>query len=291
MPDTENQQSLSTTAARVLTTTTKTVPQMQGISSRWLLRILPWVQVSGGTYRVNRRLSYPVGDGRVSFVSTAAAVQVIPGSLRELPLLRDFDDQELLNNLAGRFTQREVAAGEVVVEPGRPAEQWFLIAHGKANKLTAGKYGEQAVLAVLADGDHFGTHTLLAPEAQWEFTVKALTPLTLLVLTRPQFQELLNQSGALRTQVEQFRTRPKPAQNKHGEAAIEVAAGHAGEPTLPRTFADYEASPREYPLSVAQTVLRVHTRVADLYNDPMNQTEQQLRLILPTYCYGSINLS
>jgi hypothetical protein len=30
------------------------VPQMQGITSRWLLRILPWVQVPAGTYRVNR---------------------------------------------------------------------------------------------------------------------------------------------------------------------------------------------------------------------------------------------
>lgn len=29
---------------------------------------------------------------------------------------------------------------------------------------------------------------------------------------------------------------------------------------------------------MAQTVLRVHTRVADLYNQPMNQTHQQLRL-------------
>jgi hypothetical protein len=29
---------------------------------------------------------------------------------------------------------------------------------------------------------------------------------------------------------------------------------------------------------VAQTVLRVHSRVADLYNEPMNQVEQQLRL-------------
>jgi len=35
-------------------------PQMQGITSRWLLRQLPWVQASGGTYRVNRRLSYVV---------------------------------------------------------------------------------------------------------------------------------------------------------------------------------------------------------------------------------------
>ncbi|WP_231910568.1 hypothetical protein [Candidatus Nitrosoglobus terrae] len=36
-------QSLGTKAAQNLATTTKTVPQMQGITSRWLLRVLPWV--------------------------------------------------------------------------------------------------------------------------------------------------------------------------------------------------------------------------------------------------------
>ena len=42
------QTSLGTAAARKLAHTTKSVPQMQGISSRWLLRVLPWVQVHGG---------------------------------------------------------------------------------------------------------------------------------------------------------------------------------------------------------------------------------------------------
>ena len=40
---------------------------MQAITPRWLLRVLPWVDVTGGTYRVNRRLTYPVGTGKVSF--------------------------------------------------------------------------------------------------------------------------------------------------------------------------------------------------------------------------------
>jgi hypothetical protein len=53
-----------------------------------------------------------------------------------------------------------------------------------------------------------------------------------------------------------------------------------GEPELAGTFVDYETIPREYELSVAQTVLRVHTRVADLYSTPMDQTEQQLRLTI-----------
>src|ERR671925_351897 len=65
---TEQQQfSLATSAARNLATTTKSVPQMQGITTRWLLRLLPWVQASGGAYRVNRRLTYTVGDGIITF--------------------------------------------------------------------------------------------------------------------------------------------------------------------------------------------------------------------------------
>src|ERR671924_703615 len=96
----KQQMSLGTNAARQLATTTKSAPQMQGISSRWLLRILPWVQVSGGVYRVNRRLSYAVGDGRVTFVTTGAEVRVIPQELRELPLLREFDDEAVLTALA-----------------------------------------------------------------------------------------------------------------------------------------------------------------------------------------------
>lgn len=54
--DTPKQSSLSTAAARNLATTTKSAPQMQEISSRWLLRMLPWVETKGGAYRVNRRI-------------------------------------------------------------------------------------------------------------------------------------------------------------------------------------------------------------------------------------------
>src|SRR5262249_19582715 len=61
---------------------------------------------------------------------------------------------------------------------------------------------------------------------------------------------------------------------------IAITSGHSGEVDLPGTFADYELAPREYELSVAQTVLRVHSRVADLFNDPMNQLHEQLRLTI-----------
>jgi hypothetical protein len=112
------------------------------------------------------------------------------------------------------------------------------------------------------------------------FTVIAATSSTVLALPRQEFHKLVTQSEVLRDHVEQFHTRRKLPHNKYGEASIELTSGHTGEPALPGTFADYELSPREYKLSVAQTTLRVHTRVADLYNQPMNQVEQQLRLTI-----------
>jgi len=272
------QLSLSTVAARQLATTTKTVPQMQEISSRWLLRVLPWVQVSGGVYRVNRRLTYMVGDGRVTFTTTGTEIRVIPQELTELALLCDFDDIEALTALAGRFVQREVSPGDVIVQRGQPADQIVLIAHGKANKIGAGKYGEDTVLAVLTDGDHFTYQAILETDDTWPFTVQAVSRCTVLTLSQEAFEQLVAQSESLRAHVEAFRTREELPANRFGEKAIEMSSSPEQEEDLPGTYVDYEASPREYHLSMSSTVLRVQTRVADLYNNPMDQVQEQLRL-------------
>ena len=270
--------SLGTAAARNLATTTKSQPQMQEITSRWLLKLLPWVETKGGVFRVNRRLTYTVGDGRVTFTNTGASVQVVPGELKELPLFRGFDNIEVLTALANQFVQREYAAGDTIVEIGQPADRVILIAHGKVNKIGVGKYDEEIVFDVLAGGDYFGDQTVVESEDTWQYTLKAITRCTVLTMSQEVFQGRIEQSEDLRTHVEQFRERHRQPQTAEGEAAIEVATGHAEESPLAGTFVDYELAPREYELSLAQTVLRISTRVADLYNDPMNQTEQQLRL-------------
>jgi CRP-like cAMP-binding protein len=277
--DIENPQtSLGTDAARKLAHTTKSVPQMQGISSRWLLRVLPWTQVQGGVYRVNRRLSYAIGDGRLTFTTTGARVQVIPQELCELPMLRGFDDVAVLQALADRFVQRELRTGEVITEQGKPADSICLIAHGKVNRIGKGKYGDETALDVLADGDSYSWQALLESHDTWPFTARAATPCTVLILQQDAFEAIVAQAPSLRAHLDQFKQRALKKQDGTGQAAIELAAGHTGEPVLPATYVDYETAPREYELGVVQTVLQVHTRVSDLFNEPMNQTEQQLRL-------------
>ncbi|MGI5350823.1 family 2B encapsulin nanocompartment shell protein [Streptomyces sp. CA-250714] len=274
----QDRSSLSTAAARNLTTTTKTPPQMQGISPRWLLRVLPWTETTGGTYRVNRRLTHTLGDGRIEFVSTGADVSVIPAELREIPLLRGLEDEAALRSLADGFTQREYAPGEALATRGEPAAELLLIAHGRVIKQTAGQYDEEIELGVIADGDHAGDQILTPEPGRWEYTLRATTRCTVLALPRSTFQQTADASAPLRDHLDAVLSRAVPAQNRRGEADIALASGHVGEQPLPGTFVDYELSPREYELAVAQTVLRVHSRVADIYNDPMNQVQEQLRL-------------
>jgi CRP-like cAMP-binding protein len=251
---------------------------MQEISSRWLLRMLPWVDLQGGTYRVNRRLSYAVGDGRVTFVKTGDQVSVIPAELGELPALRSYEDEEVLGELAQRCRQREIEAGQIIASFGSQVDEVFLIAHGKVEKIGSGPYGGDVVLGVLADGAYFGDQTLLDPEAIWEYTARAATACTVLTLPRRDVEQIAERAESLRQHLDSRRSIPAQRTNKYGEKEVDLAAGHSGEADIPHTFVDYEAAPREYELSIAQTVLRIHTRVADLYNQPMNQTEQQLRL-------------
>jgi CRP-like cAMP-binding protein len=270
--------SLGTGAARQLATTTKSVPQTQGTTPRWLLRMLPWVEAPGGSYRVNRRLTYTVGDGLVTFAGSGDRLQVIPAELRELPALRDFTDDSVLAELAERCSRRDYQPGEVIAALGDSADRVCLIAHGKVTKAGTGPYGDPAVLGVLADGQFFGEQALTEAGLSWEFTATATTACTVLSLPRRVVTALTARAPSLADHLQRYRSLRSRAANHRGEADIALTAGHAGEPALPGTFADYDASPREYELSLAQTILRVHTRVADLYSEPMDQVEQQLRL-------------
>ncbi|MFE3883790.1 family 2B encapsulin nanocompartment shell protein [Streptomyces lydicus] len=271
--------SLSTRAARQLATTTKSEPQMQAITSRWLLKMLPWVDVKGGTYRVNRRLQLRVGRGRVQFEQNGADdIRVIPQTLTELPALRGYDDAGLLSELAGRFRVREVRAGQVLFEAGQPATEAYLVVHGRFVRYTAGKYGEEEVIGVVTDGDQMGDEAIGRPDPLWLSSVRAETSGVLMVLPWDVIRELTDRVPSLAAHLAAYAELQQRPANRRGEAEVPVAAGHVGEPTLSGGFVDYDLAPREYELSLTQTVLRVHSRVADLYNEPMDQTQQQLRL-------------
>jgi hypothetical protein len=68
--------------------------------------------------------------------------------------------------------------------------------------------------------------------------------------------------------------------DEYGEKKIKVSSAYEGEPDISETFIDYEDDPQEYPLSIIQSIVTLHTRITDLYNNPINQLREQLRLTI-----------
>src|SRR5579864_1872650 len=76
---------LSAEGARQLANTTKTPPQWQGTTPRWLVSLLPWTPVEAGTYRVNK-----VKDGPENLVAIECGVTPV-GDLPSAKI--DYEEQ------------------------------------------------------------------------------------------------------------------------------------------------------------------------------------------------------
>src|SRR5262249_11425193 len=140
---------------------------------------------------------------------------VFAQELRELPALRDFDDEEALNTLAHRFEQRVYEPGEVIVEFGNPMDQVLLIAHGKLHKIGRGEYGAQHIIGTLSGGDYFGDDLLTRSSPIWPATVKTTTTTTVLTLSEQAIQRLVDENSRLREHLASVAARPTKSQNKH----------------------------------------------------------------------------
>lgn len=274
-----NQNSVTTQAARNLATTTKSLLMMEQITPRWILQFLPWVNVTAGTYRVNRIKVLLKNEGKVHISERDGQLFVEPDQLRRISLFYNATDEEL-SLLVDSFIVEQYQKDQVIVKEGTPANKLYIIAKGVVEATTVGEREQKVQMGILSSGDYFCELSLLENKP-YNSTITALSSASMLTIDRDKFETLLNKCPELRKLLEENR----PGQdewstktNEHGEHKICIEAGHEGEYELPETFVDYVEQPREYPLSIVQTVIKIHTRVSDLYNDPINQLEEQVRL-------------
>ncbi|MDR2849310.1 MAG: cyclic nucleotide-binding domain-containing protein [Verrucomicrobiota bacterium] len=275
------QRSVTTAVARNLTTTTKTAPKMQSITPRWLLSALPWVNVQGGTYRVNRTKVELSRAERVEIDASNDAPSFVPESLRSVPVLSQLSET-LIAKLSAGFTTEQVPLGSTLVVEGKGENTFFIIAQGQVEVLSKGAHGSDLRIALLTEGEYFGELELVTDRAS-DVTVRTLTPCVLLKLSRKALDAILKKTPALKDEFKSATAQHLEllsTVNKYGERNIDLVSGFAENIEIPETFVDYAAQPREYALSSIQTVVRVHTRVSNLYNGPYNQLEEQLRLTI-----------
>jgi hypothetical protein len=281
MSDNLLQRSVTTAVARNLANTTKTAPKMMSITPRWLLGLLPWVQVDGGTYRVNRTKVELSKAARIGVDISGAAASFPPESLRSVPLFSRLPDSVLVR-MATRFKTEEVSLGNQLLVEGEDRSKFFILAQGQVEVLSKGVHGSNLRIALLTEGEFFG-ETDLVSDRPSDVTVRTITPCVLLTLSRRDLDAVLADVPSLG---EEFRRAIdehlalESTVNRYGERNIDLVSGFAENVEIPETFVDYSATPREYSLSSVQTVVRVHTRVSDLYNDPYDQLEEQMRLTI-----------
>lgn len=279
MAESNLQRSVTTATARRLATTTKTAPQMGSITPRLLLKLLPWVQVSGGTFRVNRTKVELRKSERLPIQYLNGVPSFSAKSLKAIPLFSEFED-EIVNRLARSFETKELEIGQLFVEEGKDKQKFFIVANGQAEVISKGPHGEELRIALLGDGEYFGEADLL-DDAESTVSVRAVTPTVFLGLKLKELEKFIKEVPDFRETFNKAvdkQLRLKATVNDHGEKHIDLVSGHEEDNIIPETYIDYEEQPTEYSLNTLQTVVRVHTRVSDLYNNPYNQLEEQLRL-------------
>eukprot|EP00416_Gambierdiscus_australes_P022628 CAMPEP_0171078900 /NCGR_PEP_ID=MMETSP0766_2-20121228/14919_1 /TAXON_ID=439317 /ORGANISM="Gambierdiscus australes, Strain CAWD 149" /LENGTH=777 /DNA_ID=CAMNT_0011536055 /DNA_START=151 /DNA_END=2484 /DNA_ORIENTATION=- len=91
--------------------------------------------------------------------------------------------------LARACEPRSYDAGQVIIKQGDRGDSFFVIRSGEAQVLIAENGEEPREVMLLSSGEFFGEKALLRNEPR-SATVKALTPISTLMITREKFQEL-----------------------------------------------------------------------------------------------------
>src|SRR6478735_3540049 len=172
MSDSLLQRSVTTAVARNLATTTKTSPKMMSITPRWMLNLLPWVQVNGGTYRVNRTKVELSKAERIGVDITGEVASFSPESLRSVPLFSQLPDA-VIARMTNRFKTEAVSLGNKLIVEGEDRSKFFIIAQGQVEVLSKGVHGSNLRIALLTEGEYFGENDLVSDKPS-DVTVRTI---------------------------------------------------------------------------------------------------------------------
>ena len=220
---------------------------MQGITSRWLLRLLPWVQVAGRHLpgeppaelrrrrRPGRRSPPPARGARSSRRSCASCrcCAASRTSRCSVALARP------LRAAGVRARRRDRRGGQ----PGRPSLPASPTA--RSTRSAPASTATRPCSESLADGDHFGDQALLDPQRPGGSPSRRSPPARCWSCPGRRSRRWSASSAALREHIRRAaRRRRAAAEQVTARPPSSWPSGHAGEPVLPGTFVDYETDAR-----------------------------------------------
>ena len=133
--------------------------------------------------------------------SDGRQAQVNAKRLRNVTLFTDLDDDTVARIAVG-LTSEYYQADHTVFTLGDAGDRFYLIARGQVAVIAPGPLGEDHVLEVLSDGDHFGELALLQDRPRTA-TVRTLTPSVFLTMGRAEFLDLVVSTPEMGRMLEQ----------------------------------------------------------------------------------------
>ncbi len=107
---------------------------------------------------------------------------------------------EALERLSSMVSLLSVEAGETIFRTGDPPTAFYVIEHGKVDILRETDRGSELLATLGRSGDFFGEMALIEDRPR-SATVRAQTRAELLVISRPQFEELLRDHPPIHLEV------------------------------------------------------------------------------------------
>ncbi len=141
------------------------------------------------------------------------AEREVADRLRKVPLFAMLHPRAL-RAIAGSAVERDLRAGDVLVQEGNADRDLYVITRGEAVATRGG-----AIVVTLGVGDFFGEFALIAGERR-SATITASTDMRVLVLSAAGVEEALRREPVLAQRMRESRERRMQRLSRVGEAEL-----------------------------------------------------------------------
>ncbi|MEK7484436.1 MAG: cyclic nucleotide-binding domain-containing protein [Planctomycetota bacterium] len=128
---------------------------------------------------------------------------IVERDLRRIPFFGSLPDYKMAK-IVEKLVPYRCGPEQVLARQHEEYKALFLIANGVVDILQKNKNGEEVILTKLTRHDYFGEMSLLMKEIS-SVSIRPATPLTVIVLSKKAFNEILQEDRALHRHFEQYK--------------------------------------------------------------------------------------
>ncbi len=251
--------------AKVLSTTQNTHAFAEFVTPRIFMKMLPYVSLQTGIFRINRVHRHKDKNDSVG-----------EKSVKDVSILSYLNESEA-NIVENKSEKRKFVLGETI-EPNNAEDQFYIILSGEYELIILNHNNKPVTIATLRAGQFFGGFKALNYENHEKIRVRTSITGSMLVLNDNMVSQLFT-NDKLRHHV---RSSIMDYENEYntGEHKAKLISSYVDEPMMPKSYVKYDENPEEIELDVIQSVIGIHSRIHELYNNPHPQLESQLKILI-----------